>query len=206
MYAQHVQEVDDAGQLVLGCRSGAATATQRVGELRRAAARARGRSRRARGRACSRRRRATRPSSSARSQTRGRLHLDAHDAARRRRARPRRRAARRSRRPGSPASPGVSIRLILRPCHSTWQSEAESDICRRCSSSSQSETVVPCLDGAEPVDRAGLEEHRLDERGLPGPAVADDGDVADLPWLDCRHAAALLLATRLRPSVVLAPT
>ena len=43
----------------------------------------------------------------------------------------------------NPLSPGVSIRLILRPCHSTWQSDAASDICRRCSSSSQSETVVP---------------------------------------------------------------
>ena len=42
-----------------------------------------------------------------------------------------------------PESPGVSIRLILRPCHSQLQSEAASDICRRCSSSSQSETVVP---------------------------------------------------------------
>ena len=39
------------------------------------------------------------------------------------------------------------------------------------------------LDRAEPVDRAGLEEHRLDERGLPRPAVAGDGDVADLSGL-----------------------
>src|ERR671935_332377 len=46
--------------------------------------------------------------------------------------------------PPKPASPGVSIRLILRPCHSRWQREAARDICRRCSSSSQSEVVVPC--------------------------------------------------------------
>src|SRR5215208_6052877 len=46
--------------------------------------------------------------------------------------------------PEKPASPGASIRLILRPCHSRWQSEVASDICRRCSSSSQSEVVVPC--------------------------------------------------------------
>ena len=52
-----------------------------------------------------------------------------------------------------------------------------------CSSSSQSETVVPASTVPEPVDRAGLEEHRLDERGLARPAVADDGDVADLPGL-----------------------
>src|SRR5215218_7817395 len=41
-------------------------------------------------------------------------------------------------------SPGVSIRLILRPCHSRWESDAEIVICRRCSSSSQSPTVEPC--------------------------------------------------------------
>ena len=45
--------------------------------------------------------------------------------------------------PWKPASPGASIRLILRPCQSTCASDAESDICRRCSSSSWSETVVP---------------------------------------------------------------
>src|SRR3954454_3136065 len=45
--------------------------------------------------------------------------------------------------PAKPASPGVSIRLILRPCHSRWQIEEASDIRRRCSSSSQSEVVVP---------------------------------------------------------------
>ena len=42
-----------------------------------------------------------------------------------------------------PESPGVSIRLSLRPCHSHEQSDADSDIWRFCSSSSQSETVVP---------------------------------------------------------------
>src|SRR3954470_6968362 len=45
--------------------------------------------------------------------------------------------------PAKPASPGVSIRLILRPCHSRWQSDEASDIWRRCSSSSESEVVVP---------------------------------------------------------------
>ena len=45
--------------------------------------------------------------------------------------------------PTKPASPGVSIRLILRPCHSAWQTLAASDMFRRCSSSSQSETVDP---------------------------------------------------------------
>ena len=46
--------------------------------------------------------------------------------------------------PWKPASPGASIRLIFRSCQSTWQTEAASDICRRCSSSSQSDTVEPC--------------------------------------------------------------
>ena len=53
----HVQDVDDPGQLVLGCRSagGRRRSARRAAP---AAGRARGRSRRARGRACSRRRRA----------------------------------------------------------------------------------------------------------------------------------------------------
>ena len=42
-------------------------------------------------------------------------------------------------------SPGVSMRLILRPCHSNDDSAAEIDICRACSSSSASETVVPSV-------------------------------------------------------------
>ncbi len=40
-------------------------------------------------------------------------------------------------------SPGVSIRLIFLPCHSRWHTVAAIDICRRCSSSSQSATVDP---------------------------------------------------------------
>jgi hypothetical protein len=39
------------------------------------------------------------------------------------------------------------------------------------------------LDGPEPVDRAPLEEQRLDERGLAGASVTDDRDVADLARL-----------------------
>ena len=42
-----------------------------------------------------------------------------------------------------PESPGVSIRLILRPCHSRCASDEARDICRFCSSSSQSVVVVP---------------------------------------------------------------
>ena len=44
------------------------------------------------------------------------------------------------------------------------------------------------LDAAEPVDGARLEQHRLDERGLPRPPVSGDGDVADLARLERGHA------------------
>ena len=44
------------------------------------------------------------------------------------------------------------------------------------------------LDRAEPVRLAGLEEERLDERGLARASVSDDGDVADLSGLECGHA------------------
>ena len=43
------------------------------------------------------------------------------------------------------------------------------------------------LHRAEAVRLAGLEEHRLDERRLSHAAVADDGDVADLPGLRDWH-------------------
>ena len=43
------------------------------------------------------------------------------------------------------------------------------------------------VDGAEPVDLSALEQHGLDERGLPRAAVPDDGDVADLARLDYGH-------------------
>jgi hypothetical protein len=44
------------------------------------------------------------------------------------------------------------------------------------------------LDGAEPVDGAGLEEQGFDEGRLAGPSVADYSDVADLSGLLSRHA------------------
>ena len=81
----------------------------------------------------------------------------------------------------------------MRPCHSV------------CASESEIETAAPLLvlvgvgdrrpglDRAEPVDLAGLEEERLDQGRLPRPAVTDDGDVADLPWLGCGHLRAFLL-------------
>src|SRR2546421_2923689 len=59
------------------------------------------------------------------------------------------------------------------------------------------------LDRAEPVDRAGLEEHRLDQRRLARGAVADDGNVADLSGLD-RHLVRLLLGSLARSILSLA--
>src|SRR5436190_2194746 len=55
------------------------------------------------------------------------------------------------------------------------------------------------LDRAEPVRPPRLEEHRLDERGLPHPAVSDDGDVPDLPVLGRWHQARVLLGWRSGP-------
>ena len=81
-----------------------------------------------------------RSSFSARSQAR-RLDLDAVDAVDVINA-PSTTRAEAAMSPSKPGSPGVSTRLILRSCHSRWQSDAARDICRRCSSSSQSETVV----------------------------------------------------------------
>ena len=43
------------------------------------------------------------------------------------------------------------------------------------------------VDRAEPVRLTGLEEQRLDERRLARPAMADDGDVADLARLENGH-------------------
>ena len=118
---------------------GSWTATQRSDSCI-GTARERGRNRRAPGRACSRRRpveaRAPRRAPGA-----GGLHLHAHDGERRR-ERPRQRASRRSRRPGSRSRPACR-RVDLPPLPLEVGEEAASDICRRCSSSSQSETVVP---------------------------------------------------------------
>ena len=43
------------------------------------------------------------------------------------------------------------------------------------------------FDGPEAVGGTRLEEHRLDQRGLPGPPVSDHGDVPDLARLEGRH-------------------
>ena len=85
-------------------------------------------------------------------------------------------------------SPGVSMRLILRLL--------PLEVAERVRDRHLALLLVlvpvgdrgALLDDAEPVRRAGLEEHRLDERRLACAAVTDDGDVADLSGLDCGHA------------------
>ena len=95
--------------------------------------------------------------------------------------------------PWKDGSPGQSTRLILRPCHSVWASESEIESCALLLVLVRVGDRRARLDRAEPVDLAGLEEERLDEGRLPRPAVTDDGDVADLPWLGCGHLRAFLL-------------
>jgi hypothetical protein len=50
----------------------------------------------------------------------------------------------------------------------------------------------PRLDRSEPVHRFGLVQERLDERGLAGSSMTDDGDVADLSGLLSGHARGVL--------------
>ena len=47
------------------------------------------------------------------------------------------------------------------------------------------------LDRAEPVHGTALEEHRLDERGLSGAAMAGDDDISDLGGVGYGHSALL---------------
>ena len=109
----------------------------------------------------------------------------ARSGPRRRRRRSRRRP--RPRRPGAaamvsawkPASPGVSIRFSLTPL--------PLEVAERRGQRHLPPVLVlvpvrdrrALLDRPEPVRRARLEQQRLDQRRLAGPAVADDGDVAD---------------------------
>ena len=95
--------------------------------------------------------------------------------------------------PWKDGSPGQSTKLILRPCQVVWARESAIETALVL-------VLVPVGDGRarldrpEPVHLAGLEEQRFDERRLARPAMTDDGDVADLPWLGCGHLRALLLS------------
>ena len=76
--------------------------------------------------------------------------------------------------------PGASRTLIFTPFHSIGAIARET---RDPASLLVGVVVgdgVAVLDGAHPGDRAGGEEHRLEERGLPRPTVADQQHVADV--------------------------
>ena len=90
----------------------------------------------------------------------------------------------------------------MRPCQDVCTSVSAIDICRRCSSSSQSPTVEPDSIVPEPVHLAGLIEERLDERGLAGATVTDDSDVANLSGLGCSHARPFLLEMSLSAPIL----
>ena len=125
-----------------------------------------------------------RPSSSARCQSRGRLHLDAHDAADTTTSAP---STTRKRGDRVALEAGVAGRVDQVDLAALPLDVASGGRERHLAPLL---VLVPVGDGGagldrpEPVDRPGLEEQRLDERGLPRPAVADDGDVADLARLE----------------------
>ena len=97
--------------------------------------------------------------------------------------------------PWKDGSPGQSSRLTLRPCHSVWESESEIESLRLLLVLVRVGDRGAGIDRPQPVHLARLEEERLDERRLSRPPVADDGDVADLPWLGCSHLCAFLLVS-----------
>ena len=95
-----------------------------------------------------------------------------------------------------PASPGQSIRLILRSCQSRWQQRARERHLRASARRRPSRRrSCPASTVPSRLIFPAWKSMRLGERGLPDPAVADDGDVADLPGLGRRHQALILLAT-----------
>ncbi len=76
-------------------------------------------------------------------------------------------------------SPGVSSRLTLRSCQCSELNVVEIDICRACSSAAESDTVLPSGTDPSRLIDPRLEQQRLVQRRLPGPAMADEGDVAN---------------------------
>ena len=74
----------------------------------------------------------------------------------------------------------MSMTLILTPLCSTGASARLIVILRLSLLGVVVEGRVAALDAAEALRRAGQEEHRLGERGLPGTPVAHEDDVADV--------------------------
>ena len=81
-------------------------------------------------------------------------------------------------------SPGVSMRLKVRPSRSTWASrrrQAELPRASRRRPSRDDRRAVG--DRAQAVDHSGTKQQRLEQGRLAGAAVADEGDVPDLAWV-----------------------
>ena len=76
-------------------------------------------------------------------------------------------------------SPGVSSRLTLRSDHSKELSAVEIDICAGLLVGVGVGDRVAVNDGTQPARDPGLEQKRLKQRGLPCPAMTDEGDVAN---------------------------
>ena len=93
----------------------------------------------------------------------------------------------------------MSSRLTFRSCQGTCVSDIAIESWRLVLVLVGVGDGRPRLDGAEPVDGAGLEEERLDERRLPSPAVSDDGDVTDLGGLG--HGSLVLLGRLVTPGL-----
>ena len=85
-------------------------------------------------------------------------------------------------------SPGVSIRLILRPECSNDATLAPIDIPRILLVRFAVRNGASVLDAAEAVDDAGLEQDRLVQVSLPGAAVADQATRSGSdPAVDAPH-------------------
>ena len=180
----HVQQVDDAGQLVLAADRDVDGDAARRRAAPGAASSARKKSARSRSSMFTKTTRAS-PSSSAQLPRRGPSRPRRPSRALTTTSAPSTTRSAAIASPWKPGSPGRVDQVDLAPLPlARHERRAERHLPRCCSS------VVPVGDGgarldrAEPVDLARLEEHRLDERRLARPAVADDGDVADLPGLD----------------------
>ena len=78
------------------------------------------------------------------------------------------------------AVPGASRTLIFTPFHSIGAIASETEMPLRCSSGSWSETVLPSSTVPMRVMPPDGEEHRLEQRRLARPSVADQQDVADV--------------------------
>ena len=79
-------------------------------------------------------------------------------------------------------------RFTLWPSDSNGASASDTEMRRRASSGSKSQTVLPSSTRPTRGIAPAREQQRLGQRGLPGAAVPDEGDVADLRGRERLHA------------------